>query len=204
MDARIWFAVGVVAGVSFFEESTSAWAQDVGITPVVVTEVEPARLDQQRIEPVKRRSLPAAQRLSVEVITQPTLQSLSEPAIRIVKSPSLRSAPEAQAQALPGPSFRSLMHPAQQPTIDETASDDSAEPEVRPAHQPEIEQHFPTIRRRIIPAKLKLSTEPKPERSARRSRGTNPVSPATSDRPTAGPVAESSAPFVITTAATRL
>lgn len=179
MDARTWFVVGVVAGVSLFQLSTSACAQDVGVSPFVVTEVEPARLDQQRIEPVKRRSLPAAQRLSVEVITQPRLQSLGEPAIRVVKSPSLRSAPEAQI--IPGPSFRSLMQPARQPAIDETASDDSAEPEARPTQQPEIKQHFPTtIRRRVIPAKLKSTNEPKPERSAKRSGGTNPEDPASS------------------------
>lgn len=208
MDARVWLVVGVVAGVSAFQVSTSANAQEVDIPPVVVTQVQPVRLNQQPIEPVKRRTVPASQRLSVEVITQPTLQSLSDPAIRIVKSPTLRTAPEPQAEPVAGPSFRSLMQPAPQRATDQTASDDSAEPAVQPAQQPETQPHFPTIRRRIIPAKWKLTTEPKPERSAqrsaRRSNRTNPANPDTADQPAADPVTESNAPVVFTTAAFRL
>jgi hypothetical protein len=149
------------------------------------------------------------------VITQPTLrslsepapQSLSEPAIRVVKSPTLRPLPEAQAQleTLPAPSFRALMQPAPQPAIRPAIQPDVdalAEPEVQPAEQRSIKTQFPTIRRRVIPAKASLSTQPKPERSAQRSsRRSARVTP---DQPTADPVPESNVPVVFTTAAIRL
>jgi hypothetical protein len=190
---------------------TSAHGQEVEIPPVVVTRVQPTTPSLQTFEPVKRRALPASERLSVDVITQPTLRSLSEPApqspsepaIRVVKSPTLRPLPEAQGQleTLPAPSFRALMQPAPQPAIRPALQPDVdalPEPEVQPAEQRSIKAQFPTIRRRVIPAKANLSTQPKPERSARRSK------PATPDQPSAAPVPESNVPVVITTAAIRL
>jgi hypothetical protein len=215
MDARVWLVVGIVAGVSASQVPTSAHGQEVEIPPVVVTRVQPTTPSLQTFEPVKRRALPASERLSVEVITQPTLQSLSEPApqspsepaIRVVKSPTLRPLPEAQAQleTLPAPSFRALMQPAPQPAIRPAIQPDVdalAEPEVQPAEQRSIKTQFPTIRRRVIPAKASLSTQPKPERSAQRSsRRSARVTP---DQPTADPVPESNVPVVFTTAAIRL
>jgi hypothetical protein len=211
MDARVWLVVGIVAGVSASQVPTSAHGQEVEIPPVVVTRVQPTTPSLQTFEPVKRRALPASERLSVDVITQPTLrslsepapQSLSEPAIRVVKSPTLRPLPEAQGQleTLPAPSFRALMQPAPQPAIRPALQPDVdalPEPEVQPAEQRSIKAQFPTIRRRVIPAKANLSTQPKPERSARRSK------PATPDQPSAAPVPESNVPVVITTAAIRL
>ena len=219
MDARVWLVVGIVAGVSASQVPTSAHGQEVEIPPVVVTRVQPTTPSLQTFEPVKRRALPASERLSVAVINQPTLrslseptqQSLSEPAVRVVKSPTLRSLPEAQAQheTLAAPSFRSLMQPAPQPAIQPAIRpalqpdvDALAEPAVQPAEQRSIKAQFPTIRRRVIPTKAKLATEPKPERSAQRSaRRVNRVTP---DQPSADPVPESNAPVVITTAAIRL
>jgi hypothetical protein len=215
MDARVWLVVGIVAGVSASQVPTSAHGQEAEIPPVVVTRVQPPTPSLQTFEPVKRRALPASERLSVEVITQPTLQSLSEPApqspsepaIRVVKSPTLRPLPEAQAQleTLPAPSFRALMQPAPQPAIRPAIQPDVdalAEPEVQPAEQRSIKTQFPTIRRRVIPAKASLSTQPKPERSAQRSsRRSARVTP---DQPTADPVPESNVPVVFTTAAIRL
>ena len=211
MDARVWLVVGIVAGVSASQVPTSAHGQEVEIPPVVVTRVQPTTPSLQTFEPVKRRALPASERLSVDVITQPTLRSLSEPApqspsepaIRVVKSPTLRPLPEAQGQleTLPAPSFRALMQPAPQPAIRPALQPDVdalPEPEVQPAEQPSTKAQFPTIRRRVIPAKANLSTQPKPERSARRSK------PATPDQPSAAPVPESNVPVVITTAAIRL
>jgi hypothetical protein len=211
MDARVWLVVGIVAGVSASQVPTSAHGQEVEIPPVVVTRVQPTTPSLQTFEPVKRRALPASERLSVDVITQPTLrslsepaqQSLNEPAVRVVKSPTLRPLPEAQGQleTLPAPSFRALMQPAPQPAIRPAIQPDVdalAEPEVQPAEQPSTKAQFPTIRRRVIPAKASLSTQPKPERSARRSK------PATPDQPSADPVPESNVPVVITTAAIRL
>jgi hypothetical protein len=92
-------------------------------------------------------------------------------------------------QPAPQPAIR----PAIQPDVDALA-----EPEVQPAEQPSTKAQFPTIRRRVIPAKASLSTQPKPERSARRSKPTTP------DQPSAAPVPESNVPVVITTAAIRL
>jgi hypothetical protein len=215
MDARVWLVVGIVAGVSASQVPTSAHGQEVEIPPVVVTRVQPTTPSLQTFEPVKRRALPASERLSVDVITQPTLrslsepapQSLSEPAIRVVKSPTLRPLPEPQAQleTLPAPSFRALMQPAPQPAIRPAIQPDVdalAEPEVQPAEQRSIKTQFPTIRRRVIPAKASLSTQPKPERSAQRSsRRSARVTP---DQPTADPVPESNVPVVFTTAAIRL
>ena len=219
MDARVWLVVGIVAGVSASQVPTSAHGQEAEIPPVVVTRLQPTTPSLQTFEPVKRRALPASERLSVEVITQPTLQSLSEPtqqslsepAVRVVKSPTLRSLPEAQAQheTLAAPSFRSLMQPAPQPAIQPAIRpalqpdvDALAEPAVQPAEQRSIKAQFPTIRRRVIPAKASLSTQPKPERSAQRSsRRSARVTP---DQPTAAPVPESNVPVVITTAAIRL
>jgi hypothetical protein len=215
MDARVWLVVGIVAGVSASQVPTSAHGQEAEIPPVVVTRLQPPTPSLQTFEPVKRRALPASERLSVEVITQPTLQSLSEPArqslnepaVRIVKSPTLRSLPEAQAQleTLAAPSFRALMQPAPQPAIRPAIQPDVdalAEPEVQPAEQRSIKTQFPTIRRRVIPAKASLSTQPKPERSAQRSsRRSARVTP---DQPTADPVPESNVPVVFTTAAIRL
>ena len=215
MDARVWLVVGIVAGVSASQVPTSAHGQEAEIPPVVVTRVQPPTPSLQTFEPVKRRALPASERLSVEVITQPTLQSLSEPApqspsepaIRVVKSPTLRPLPEAQAQleTLPAPSFRALMQPAPQPAIRPALQPDVdalPEPEVQPAEQRSIKTQFPTIRRRVIPAKASLSTQPKPERSAQRSsRRSARVTP---DQPTADPVPESNVPVVFTTAAIRL
>lgn len=215
MDARVWLVVGMIAGVSASQLPRSAAGQEVDIPPVVVTRVQPTTPSLQTFEPVKRRAVPASERLSVEVITQPTLQSLSEPArqslnkpaVRIVKSPTLRSLPEAQAQheTLPAPSFRSLMQPTPQPVIHPAPQPDVdalAEPAVQPAEQRSIRAQFPTLRRRVIPAKAKLATEPKPERSAQRS--ARRVNLATPDQPPADPVPESNAPVVITTAAIRL
>jgi hypothetical protein len=215
MDARVWLVVGIVAGVSATQVPTSAHGQEAEIPPVVVTRLQPTTPSLQTFEPVKRRALPASERLSVAVINQPTLrslseptqQSLSEPAVRVVKSPTLRSLPEAQAQleALAAPSFRALMQPAPQPAIRPALQPDVdalAEPAVQPAEQRSIKAQFPTIRRRVIPTKAKLATEPKPERSAQRSaRRVNRVTP---DQPSADPVPESNAPVVITTAAIRL
>ena len=218
MDARVWLVVGIVAGVSATQVPTSAHGQEAEIPPVVVTRLQPTTPSLQTFEPVKRRALPASERLSVAVINQPTLrslseptqQSLSEPAVRVVKSPtlrSLRSLPEAQAQleALAAPSFRALMQPAPQPAIRPALQPDVdalAEPAVQPAEQRSIKAQFPTIRRRVIPTKAELATEPKPERSAQRSaRRVNRVTP---DQPSADPVPESNAPVVITTAAIRL
>jgi hypothetical protein len=215
MDARVWLVVGIVAGVSASQVPTSAHGQEVEIPPVVVTRVQPTTPSLQTFEPVKRRALPASERLSVDVITQPTLrslsepapQSLSEPAIRVVKSPTLRPLPEPQAQleTLPAPSFRALMQPAPQPAIRPALQPDVdalPEPEVQPAEQRSIKAQFPTIRRRVIPAKASLSTQPKPERSAQRSsRRSARVTP---DQPTADPVPESNVPVVFTTAAIRL
>jgi hypothetical protein len=215
MDARVWLVVGIVAGVSASQVPTSAHGQEVEIPPVVVTRVQPTTPSLQTFEPVKRRALPASERLSVDVITQPTLrslsepapQSLNEPAVRIVKSPTLRSLPEAQAQleTLAAPSFRSLMQPTPQPVIQPALQPDVealAEPAVKPAEQRSIKTQFPTIRRRVIPAKASLSTQPKPERSAQRSsRRSARVTP---DQPTADPVPESNVPVVFTTAAIRL
>jgi hypothetical protein len=219
MDARVWLVVGIVAGVSASQVPTSAHGQEAEIPPVVVTRLQPTTPSLQTFEPVKRRALPASERLSVAVINQPTLrslseptqQSLSEPAVRVVKSPTLRSLPEAQAQheTLAAPSFRSLMQPAPQPAIQPAIRpalqpdvDALAEPAVQPAEQRSIKAQFPTIRRRVIPTKAKLATEPKPERSAQRSaRRVNRVTP---DQPSADPVPESNAPVVITTAAIRL
>lgn len=215
MDARVWLVVGIVAGVSASQVPTSAHGQEAEIPPVVVTRLQPTTPSLQTFEPVKRRALPASERLSVDVITQPTLrslsepapQSLSEPAIRVVKSPTLRPLPEPQAQleTLPAPSFRALMQPAPQPAIRPAIQPDVdalAEPEVQPAEQRSIKAQFPTIRRRVIPAKASLSTQPKPERSAQRSsRRSARVTP---DQPTADPVPESNVPVVFTTAAIRL
>jgi hypothetical protein len=219
MDARVWLVVGIVAGVSATQVPTSAHGQEAEIPPVVVTRLQPTTPSLQTFEPVKRRALPASERLSVAVINQPTLrslseptqQSLSEPAVRVVKSPTLRSLPEAQAQheTLAAPSFRALMQPAPQPAIQPAIRpalqpdvDALAEPAVQPAEQRSIKAQFPTIRRRVIPTKAKLATEPKPERSAQRSaRRVNRVTP---DQPSADPVPESNAPVVITTAAIRL
>jgi hypothetical protein len=219
MDARVWLVVGIVAGVSASQVPTSAHGQEAEIPPVVVTRLQPTTPSLQTFEPVKRRALPASERLSVAVINQPTLrslseptqQSLSEPAVRVVKSPTLRSLPEAQAQheTLAAPSFRSLMQPAPQPAIQPAIRpalqpdvDALAEPAVQPAEQRSIKAQFPTIRRRVIPTKAELATEPKPERSAQRSaRRVNRVTP---DQPSADPVPESNAPVVITTAAIRL
>ncbi|MFM2004111.1 MAG: hypothetical protein RI963_3537 [Planctomycetota bacterium] len=215
MDARVWLVVGIVAGVSASQVPTSAHGQEAEIPPVVVTRLQPTTPSLQTFEPVKRRALPASERLSVAVINQPTLQSLSEPtqqslsepAVRVVKSPTLRSLPEAQAQheTLAAPSFRSLMQPAPQPAIQPAIQPDVdalAEPAVQPAEQRSIKAQFPTIRRRVIPTKAELATEPKPERSAQRSaRRMNRVTP---DQPSADPVPESNAPVVITTAAIRL
>jgi hypothetical protein len=222
MDARVWLVVGIVAGVSATQVPTSAHGQEAEIPPVVVTRLQPTTPSLQTFEPVKRRALPASERLSVAVINQPTLrslseptqQSLSEPAVRVVKSPtlrSLRSLPEAQAQheTLAAPSFRSLMQPAPQPAIQPAIRpalqpdvDALAEPAVQPAEQRSIKAQFPTIRRRVIPTKAKLATEPKPERSAQRS--AKRVNRVTPDQPSADPVPESNAPVVITTAAIRL
>lgn len=215
MDARVWLVVGIVAGVSASQVPTSAHGQEAEIPPVVVTRLQPTTPSLQTFEPVKRRALPASERLSVAVINQPTLrslseptqQSLSEPAVRVVKSPTLRPLPEAQGQleTLPAPSFRALMQPAPQPAIRPALQPDVdalAEPAVQPAEQRSIKAQFPTIRRRVIPTKAKLATEPKPERSAQRSaRRVNRVTP---DQPSADPVPESNAPVVITTAAIRL
>jgi len=219
MDARVWLVVGIVAGVSATQVPTSAHGQEAEIPPVVVTRLQPTTPSLQTFEPVKRRALPASERLSVAVINQPTLrslseptqQSLSEPAVRVVKSPTLRSLPEAQAQleALAAPSFRALIQPAPQPAIQPAIRpalqpdvDALAEPAVQPAEQRSIKAQFPTIRRRVIPTKAKLATVPKPERSAQRSaRRVNRVTP---DQPSADPVPESNAPVVITTAAIRL
>lgn len=212
MDARVWLVVGMIAGVSASQVPTSAHGQEVDIPPVVVTRVQPTTPSQQTFQPVKRRAVPASERLSVEVITQPTLQSLSEPSVRLVKSPTLRSLPkaqhsptEAQHESLAGPSFRSLMQPAPQPAIRPAVQPDIdalAEPAVEPAEQRSLKAQFPTLRRRVIPAKAKLSTEPKPERSAQKSSRRSAL--GTPDQPTADPIAESNAPVVITTAAIRL
>lgn len=216
MDARVWLVVGIVAGVSASQVSTSAHGQEADIPPVVVSPVQPTTPSRQTFQPVKRRTLPASERLSVEVITQPTLQSLSEPSVRLVKSPTLRSLPKAQHslpegqhESLAGPSFRSLMQPAPQPAIQPAIQpavqpdvDALAEPAVKPAEQRSLKAQFPTIRRRVIPAKAKLSTEPKPERSAQKSSRRSAL--GTPDQPTADPIAESNAPVVFTTAAIRL
>jgi hypothetical protein len=97
------------------------------------------------------------------------------------------------------------MQPAPQPAIQPAIQPDVdalAEPAVQPAEQRSIKAQFPTIRRRVIPTKAELATEPKPERSAQRSaRRMNRVTP---DQPSADPVPESNAPVVITTAAIRL
>lgn len=215
MDARVWLVVGIVAGVSASQVPTSAHGQEFEIPPVVVTRVQPTTPSLQTFEPVKRRAVPGSERLSVDVITQPTLrslsepaqQSLNEPAVRVVKSPTLRPLPEAQGQleTLPAPSFRALMQPAPQPAIRPALQPDVdalPEPEVQPAEQPSTKAQFPTIRRRVIPAKASLSTQPKPERSAQRSsRRSARVTP---DQPTADPVPESNVPVVFTTAAIRL